>query len=291
MANARQPVTRTAPPPGFQDSHWDDWRLGYEVVADDGYARAFVRERGTCPRCDGVGRIEIREQGGATRVGRCRCRKVVDACAIWNSAEVPARHAHCTLETFKAELPGAGPGHSLARAWLKDFDPRKECKGLVLEGEPGRGKTHLLCGILRELVFRHQVEAQFIEFSHLLSLMKESFDKHGGAPVRLTLLTRTPVLAIDELGKGRKTDWEIAVIDEIVSRSYNRRNVLLGTTNFAHKPPPRPASAAGVAHAHTLAQPGTESLEDRLGERVFSRLREMVTFAAVKGDDFRGARR
>ena len=61
-------------------------------------------------------------------------------------------------------------------------------------------------------MFRHQVEAQFIEFSHLISLMKESFDKHGGAPVRLTLLTRTPVLAIDELGKGRKTDWEIAQI-------------------------------------------------------------------------------
>lgn len=270
----------------YKDPHWEDWRLGYDVVARDGLARAIPHERGTCPRCDGEGRIDVRDPDGTVRVGRCRCRKLLDACALWNAAEVPARHAHCTLETFKSDLPGAGPGYTLARAWLKEFDPRKEVRGLVLEGEPGRGKTHLLCGILRELVFRHHVEAQFIEFTHLLSLMKESFDR-GGTPVRLTQLTRTPVLAIDELGKGRKTDWEIAVIDEIVSRSYNRRNVLLGTTNFSH----RPAGRGTAQGAPTLAHPGTESLEDRLGERVYSRLREMVTFAPVKGDDFRGARR
>ncbi len=269
----------------FHDPHWEDWRLGYDVVGDDGIARAIVRKRGTCPRCGGTGRVEVQVPNAPSRVGRCRCQKVVDGCALWNNAAVPARHAHCTLETYRGDIPGAGPGLSLARAWLKEYDANRACRGLVLEGEPGRGKTHILCGILRELVFRHHVEAQFIEFSHLLSLMKESFDKRAGAePIRLTQLTRTPVLAIDELGKGRKTDWELNVIDEIVSRCYNRRNILLGTTNFPSKP-----VKAGATH--TLAQPGTESLEERLGERVYSRLREMVTFAPVKGDDFRAARR
>lgn len=260
----------------------DDWRQGYEIVADRGIARAVVPERGTCVRCDGSGRVEVTGADGSTRIGRCRCQKVVVACNLWNAAEVPARHAHCTLDTFKADLPGASPGLTLARHWLREYDPKRENRGLVLEGEPGRGKTHLLCGILRELVFRHHVEVRFVEFSHLLSLMKESFDKRGGDPVRLTLLARVPILAIDELGKGRKTDWELQIIDEIVSRSYNQRNVLLGTTNFS----PRPGKAPT-----TLAQPGVESLEDRLGERVFSRLREMVTFAPVKGEDFRATRK
>lgn len=263
-------------------SYLEDWRHGYEVVADSGIARAIVRDREPCARCAGTGRVEVTGADGSIRIGRCRCQKVVVACALWNAAEVPARHAHCTLDTFKSELPGASPGLTLARHWLKAYDPKKETRGLVLEGEPGRGKTHLLCGILRELVFRHHVEVRFVEFSHLLSTMKESFDKRGGDPVRLTLLARVPILAIDELGKGRKTDWELQIIDEIVSRSYNQRNVLLGTTNF----PPAPTRTTG-----TLAQPGVESLEDRLGERVFSRLREMVTFAPVKGEDFRAVRR
>lgn len=264
------------------DPYLDDWRSGYEVVGDGGFARAFPKPRPTCQRCGGSGRVEVTAADGTTRVGRCRCQKVVVACGLWNAAEVPARHAHCTLESFRSDLPGAAPGHTLARHWLKDYDPKKEHRGLVLEGEPGRGKTHLLCGILRELVFKHHAEVRFVEFSHLLSTMKESFDKKGGDPVRLTLLTRVAVLAIDELGKGRKTDWELQIIDEIVSRSYNQRNVLLGTTNFS----PGPTKATP-----TLAQAGSESLEDRLGPRVYSRLREMVSFAAVKGDDFRAAKR
>ena len=130
---------------------------------------------------------------------------------------------------------------------------------------------------------------RFVEFTHLLSTMKESFDKRGGDPVRLTSLARTPVLAIDELGKGRKTDWEIAIIDEIVSRAYNHGSMLLGTTNFA----PRAGSGrptGPVAAAGSLARADAESLQDRLGDRVFSRLREMVTFASVRGDDFRESR-
>jgi DNA replication protein DnaC len=175
---------------------------------------------------------------------------------------------------------------------LARYDPKKEGKGLVLEGEPGRGKTHLLCGILRELVFKHAVAVRFVEFTHLLSTMKESFDKRGGDPVRLTSLARTPVLAIDELGKGRKTDWEIAIIDEIVSRAYNHGSLLLGTTNFAPRTGTvRPPTGAVVPGAPgTLARGDSESLQDRLGDRVFSRLREMVTFASVRGDDFRESR-
>ena len=267
----------------WSDPYWEDWRLGYDVVERDGIAVAVPRERGACPRCDGAGRVEHKSPTGEFRVGRCRCQKLIDACALWTAAGVPARHAKCTLDSFRADSPGAGPGHTLALRWLKEYHPQKEVKGLVLEGEPGRGKTHLLCGILREIVFRHLVPARFVEFTHLLAAIRESFDTKGAGTVRLTQLTRIPVLAIDELGKGRKTEWELTIIDEIVSRSYNQRNILLGTTNFPSRPS-RPAT-------QSLAQPGLESLEDRLGERVFSRLREMVNFAPVKGDDFRGGRR
>jgi DNA replication protein DnaC len=274
----------------WSDPFLDDWRTGYEVVRSGGYAMAFVRERLVCPRCHGTGRVEVSAPDQPLRVGRCRCQKVVDACALWNAAEVPARHAHCTLDSFKAELPGASPGYTIARSWLARYDPKTEGKGLVLEGEPGRGKTHLLCGILRELVFKHGVAVRFVEFTHLLSTMKESFDKRGGDPVRLTSLARTPVLAIDELGKGRKTDWEIAIIDEIVSRAYNHGSMLLGTTNFAPRTVAGRATGPVAPAPGSLARSDAESLQDRLGDRVFSRLREMVTFASVRGDDFRESR-
>ena len=91
----------------------------------------------------------------------------------------------------------------------------------MLHGPVGRGKTHLMVGLLRELVFRHGVEVRFIEFSRLLSILREGYSSGRSDAGVLSELAAVPVLAIDELGKGRLTDWELAIIDEVISRRYN----------------------------------------------------------------------
>lgn len=254
---------------------------GYEIGAHGGVAFARLRPGPVCPRCGGVGRLEI-TLDGAPRVVRCRCQKVVDRVALYNAAAIPARHALCTMENFNRDLPGAEPGWRATRLWLDRFTPGQENRGLVLYGAPGRGKTHLLAAALRELVFRHGVAVRFVEFTHLLAALKEGFDRRDGDATTLTPLVAVPVLAIDELGKGRKTDFELATIDEIVSRRYNARGTLLGTTNFP--------VASGPRREENLATGGLESLAERLGERVFSRLAETTNFAPALGEDFRGTR-
>ena len=182
-----------------------------------------------------------------------------------------------------SDFPGTfSPVKTLTQRWLDRYTPGAENRGLVIEGPPGRGKSHLLCAVVRELVFRHGVPVRFVEFTHLLSRLREGMDKNDGDATTLTPLVQVPVLAIDELGKGRKTDWELAIIDEIVTRRYNSGGVLLATTNFPHKAPARPRDVPA-----TLAAGGIESLEDRLGERVFSRMRETVDFCVAGGMDFR----
>jgi DNA replication protein DnaC len=263
-----------------------DWREGWRVVADKqtGLARAEALPAPRCPFCGGVGRREV-ELNGVLRVGKCRCQRVPDRVALFNAAGVPARHADCTLESFRTDGPGlsdARPVKTLTQRWLERFVPGGENRGLVIEGQPGRGKSHLLCAVVRELVFRHGVAVRFVEFTHLLSRLREGMDRNDGDATTLTPLVQVPVLAIDELGKGRKTDWELAIIDEIVTRRYNSGGVLLATTNFPHK-----TTARARALPATLATGVVESLEDRLGERVFSRMRETVDFCEAGGADYR----
>lgn len=261
-----------------------EWNDVFTVVARGGFAHAILPEGPACPFCGGAGRREV-EIGGIRRVGKCRCQRVVDRIAVFNVSGIPARHAHCTMESFDRGQEGTPIGWKITRSWLDAFKPGEENKGLVLEGEPGRGKTHLLCAALRELVFRHGVAVRFIEFTHLMSTIKEGIGRGDSDATTLTPLVQVPVLGIDELGKGRKTDFELAIIDEIISRRYNTRGVLLGTTNFPSRPPAR------VRREHeSLAAPGIESLSERLGERVFSRLRETVQFAPTLGQDFRDRR-
>lgn len=261
---------------------------GYRVTAGKGgFALAERLPGPPCPFCGGVGRREV-AINGVMRVAKCRCQKVVDRIALFNAANIPSRHADSTIEGFRTDADGVAgtrPVRDFTRYWLDRYRVGGENKGMVLFGAPGRGKTHLLCGVVRELIFRYGVRARFVEFTHLLSRIREGIDRNDGDATTLTPLVEVPVLAIDELGKGRKTDWEQTIIDEIITRRYNAGGVLLATTNFPIKPvdrrPRDPSSSL------TLAMPGQETLAERLGERVFSRMMETVEFFPATGEDYR----
>lgn len=262
------------------------WDEGFEVIAGPLHAEARLLPRPPCSWCGGFGRREV-EIEGVLRVAKCRCQRLPDRVALYNAARIPARYAACTFESFRADLPGTAPGAMAVRLWIDRWHGGADQRGLVLHGDPGRGKTHLLVAALRELVFRYGVAVRFIEFSHLVSAIKEGWDRNSREQVTITPLIEVPVLAIDELGKGRKTDFELAVIDEILTRRYNAQGVTLATTNFK----PRPATRRAGEAPGNLAVAGVETLDERIGERSYSRLKEMADFAPVLGEDYRQPRR
>jgi DNA replication protein DnaC len=202
--------------------------------------------------------------------------------AQFDALQIPARMADTERSTFQPVGKEAMQLLSASSQWMDAFDPATRDQGLILYGDVGRGKTHILVGLLRELVMQHGVHARFIEFSHLLNELKHGFDKGEGASQRIEPLIAADVLGIDELGKGRATEFEMAVVDELVTRRYNAGRTILATTNY-YPGPPTGRHAANLADAA-----GTQPrLADRVGERVYSRLRETCSFVHVGGDDFR----
>lgn len=243
----------------------------------------------TCPECGGENFTYFSDERGYSFVKPCPiCAPLDKRIQTFNQAKLPKKYAHnSTFESFDRYQPGTRKEiGNLPRVHLKlynfatGFVPSD--KGFLLYGDVGTGKTHLLATVVRHLTLEKGIAVHFVEFSHLVSEIREQFDLGKGEAAVLGPIIQTPVLAIDELGKGRNTEWQNSIIDEIISKRYNLGLTTLFTTNYPIEAPnPSPGRAEirrSVAH---------ETLRERVGERIYSRIQEMADFIKVDAPDYR----
>jgi DNA replication protein DnaC len=242
-------------------------------------------QRKPCPACGGAGWKPVIGPDGRRRgLEPCQCVGFAQRLARFNAMGIPGRMADRTFDNYViSDMEHQRDAYAAARTFALRYDPFEVSRGLVLWGSVGRGKTHLLVAILRQIAAQRALTARFIEFSHLLSTLKGRFDRGEGAAAVLDELVAVDLLAIDEIGKGMLTEFELSTIDELVSRRYNAARTIVATTNY------RPGDPTGNARPN-LADPraaNLPTLSDRVGERVFSRLSEMCDFAFLGGRDHR----
>ena len=222
-----------------------------------------------CSFCFGTG-MEVVPGKGARR---CRCRAEDARKKLLEAARIPRRYEGCSLSNYQ---PAANNGSQL-RAFNCAFHLACEYpsadRGLLFMGTCGVDKTHLSVAILRELMERKGVPCLFYEFSSLLKEIQNSYNPISQTS-ELTVLApviEAEVLVLDELGATKPTDWVRDTIMQIIGTRYNDKKLTVFTTNYGDE---RRRSAA-------------ETLEDRIGTRLRSRLFEMCRTVAIEGEDYR----
>jgi DNA replication protein DnaC len=227
----------------------------------------------TCRACGGRGFVLASKDGYEFRQ-TCECQTLGRRIAAYDAALLPARFAGKGFDDFRVNTddPAAlGKAKREMREFADAARPGVTRFGKGLVGGPGRGKTHLLAATLARLTLGRGIQARYIEIGFLFADLKAAIsDPRARATVdKVDDLAAVDVLAIDELGKGRGSQFEEEVLDELIGRRYNTGKLTLFATNF-----PRVADPS----ARDLAQ---QSLRVRVGERVFSRLHEMVEFIEI----------
>ena len=229
--------------------------------------RQYAAEPEVCQFCFGSG-MEVVAGKGARR---CRCRTQSAQSKLVEAARIPRRYDECSLQNY---YPVKGNGTQL-RAFNYAFRLVREYpavdRGLLFMGTCGVGKTHLSVAILRGLVEKG-IPALFYEFGSLLKAIQNSYNPISQTSELKVLapVFEAEVLVLDELGASKPTDWVRDTMMQIIGKRYNDKKLTIFTTNYMD-----------------ARRGAEETLEDRVGVRLRSRLYEMCRTVELDGDDYR----
>lgn len=228
-----------------------------------------------CEFCNGTGWEYIDGKG----VRPCHCRLSERRDQLIASAGIPKRYENCSFENyhpqgnnftvdevFRSQSHALNDAQKLAREYpVLDL-------GLLFLGPCGVGKTHLAVATIKALLAKG-IPCLFYDFRDLLKEIQNSYNSVSNTSELRVLepVYQAEVLVLDELAASKPTDWVRDTMTQIINTRYNDKKVTIFTSNYLDEP----------------QNPNEETLEDRVGVRLRSRLYEMSKIVRIKGDDYR----
>jgi DNA replication protein DnaC len=237
----------------------------------------------------------------------CECTARDRTDRVLAKARVPERYRHCDFENYETdnEIENVSREQlntwngSLAQAKLvvqrfaQEFSPVPEIQsehGLLLMGSCGVGKTHLAVSALKEIVLRGH-NGVFYDYRELLKAIQDSYNPESQTTEMSVLepVLKTDLLVLDDVGSSKPSLWALETVGHILNTRYNEKRVTLLTTNFLDAETSEQASAvtppSRALGSRTSAMEDT--LTDRVGKRIRSRLYEMSRTVEIFAPDYR----
>lgn len=152
-----------------------------------------------------------------------------------------------------------------ANEYIDGFDKKQ---GLVIQGKPGLGKSHLAAAIVKEII-KNKFTGIFISLPRLMTELKATYSKQSDLREVdiLNGLQKVDLLVMDDLGverdgKDEASVWAKNKVYEIVDSRVGQATIY--TTNFTAK-----------------------ELFTMYGERDFSRMVQYCSVVKVEGQNYR----
>jgi len=234
----------------------------------------------TCPDCNDTGWI-LKESKGAQIARRCRCYEKSKNQRLLEQSGIPKRYINCTFDNFETHNDSHKRAKKISQKFVKDYPAVNA--GLLFIGPCGVGKTHLSVAIINEIIEKKGVASYFCDFRELIRNIQGSYasDSQITESDILTPVFRKDVLVLDELGAKRTTAWVDEMVFYIINHRYNHKKMTLFTSNYLDSEDDEEDTR------DSFFKKKDDSLLDRIGTRLRSRLYEMCKVVDMEGDDYR----
>lgn len=226
----------------------------------------FDDEPEVCAKCYGSGMEVVKGKGARP----CECRKRKSRSNLLEAVRLPKRYESCHFQSYNPRNNSQSFAKGFAFNLTMNY-PAIE-RGLLLMGTVGVGKTHLAVSILKGLTERG-FNCLFYEFGALLKGIQDSYNSISQTSELKVLqpIFDAEILVLDEIGASKPTDWVRDTMANIINTRYNDKKLTIFTTNYLDE----------------RQSERDETLEDRIGVRLRSRLYEMCKTVPLNGEDFR----
>jgi len=186
------------------------------------------------------------------------------------SASIPKRYEHCSLDSFQDKSTVLKNAKTRVQEFIDLWPATDGGRGLLMMGTCGVGKTHLAVAALVEIINGNKAgRLLFCNFQDLIQEIQASFDSDE-VPSKseiLRPLLEADLLVLDELGSQKPTTFVQDILYYVINTRYNDARTTIFTTNYFDTP----------------AESKEESLGQRIGTRLRSRLYEMANLIQFTG--------
>jgi DNA replication protein DnaC len=173
--------------------------------------------------------------------------------------EIPT-HKSFKNFTITKEIEGA---INLVNNFLKN-ELYKKVKGIFFYGPPGTGKTHLSYALLNEINQKTNTFSFAIFVPEFIQKIRDYYSQGEVELNPINEIAKIPVLLVDDLGAERYTEWVQEQIVQLLDFRYRNNLSTIITSNLNLK-----------------------KLEEKVGERIYSRVIGLCKPVLIYGKDFR----
>lgn len=269
--------------------------VGRRTGLKPGLYKSGIMALENCTLCRGTGwKLVPRADGAGGKVAvPCDCGMQERAVRVMERARIPKRYEHCDFESYSTDVGSTQQQRQSlqqaklsAQGFVRDYPGSSE-KGLLFIGPSGVGKTHLAVASLKELIQRGHA-GLFCDYRELLKDIQASYNPASESTEMQILepIQTVEVLVLDDLGASKPSDWVRDIVGIVLNARYNGNRTTIVTTNYLDSPVSEGENVR-LPTGKLVPAVREDTLEQRIGSRMRSRLYEMCRTVEVSAPDFR----